>query len=227
MSESATAGEQIDLRPLLPPVRDQGARGTCLAFAITAAHEIARAAGSAVSQVFSEEVLHWGCKKLGKHKTGASFPSADAALSQWGQPLAHIWPYDGNRDEQAASYEPPAHAIDAVNCFKAKLSPVKADIEEIKQLLRNGQAVVIIVKMGNGFFTAVDGHVTVPAATDIIPDTHAILLVGFVDDSSPDQGHFIFRNSWGADWGDGGYGYLPYEYVTQYGLRAKFIEPLI
>jgi C1A family cysteine protease len=39
---------------------------------------------------------------------------------------------------------------------------------------------------------------------------HAILLVGWDDN----QGHWIFRNSWGA-WGDDGYGYLPYSYLPR------------
>jgi C1A family cysteine protease len=30
-----------------------------------------------------------------------------------------------------------------------------------------------------------------------------------------DKGALLVRNSWGADWGDGGYGWLPYEYVRQ------------
>lgn len=39
---------------------------------------------------------------------------------------------------------------------------------------------------------------------------HAMLCVGY---SEPDQ-VFIARNSWGQDWGDGGYCYVPYSYMA-------------
>ena len=29
------------------------------------------------------------------------------------------------------------------------------------------------------------------------------------------KGALLVRNSWGSAWGDGGYGWLPYEYVLQ------------
>jgi C1A family cysteine protease len=39
---------------------------------------------------------------------------------------------------------------------------------------------------------------------------HAILAVGYDDEKEL----VIIRNSWGKDWGDAGYGYLPYDYFA-------------
>lgn len=39
---------------------------------------------------------------------------------------------------------------------------------------------------------------------------HAILFVGYNDNTRM----LKFRNSYGSGWGDRGYGYLPYDYVT-------------
>jgi C1A family cysteine protease len=53
---------------------------------------------------------------------------------------------------------------------------------------------------------------------------HAIVAVGF-DDKKKIKNHrqggkqttgaFLIRNSWGKEWGDEGYGWLPYAYVEQ------------
>jgi len=45
---------------------------------------------------------------------------------------------------------------------------------------------------------------------------HAMLAVGYSD---PD-GVFIVRDSWGADWGDRRYCYIPYDYVMNPKLNS-------
>jgi C1A family cysteine protease len=53
---------------------------------------------------------------------------------------------------------------------------------------------------------------------------HAVLVVGYENSLTPREGFLIIRNSWGSDWGVGGYGYLPYDYIERYGGEAWIVE---
>jgi len=52
---------------------------------------------------------------------------------------------------------------------------------------------------------------------------HAISTVGYDDNLmiGADKGALLVRNSWGTAWGDAGYGWLSYKYVTQ-GLTSDW-----
>ena len=53
---------------------------------------------------------------------------------------------------------------------------------------------------------------------------HAMLLVGYEDDGSmPGGGAFIVRNSWGGNWGEDGYGKIPYAYIELFAMSAATI----
>ena len=52
---------------------------------------------------------------------------------------------------------------------------------------------------------------------------HAICIVGYDDKLRI----FKFKNSWGANWGSVGYGYLPYEYMKKYCSDAWSATDLI
>ena len=62
-----------------------------------------------------------------------------------------------------------------------------------------------------------------PSATAL--GRHAVLVVGYRDGEGEGGGRFVVRNSWGSDWADDGYGYLPYEYVGLHGLVAWDLAP--
>lgn len=58
---------------------------------------------------------------------------------------------------------------------------------------------------------------------------HAILAVGYDDKKvventrcgTKSRGAILIRNSWGAEWGEDGYGWVPYDYVLK-GLALDF-----
>ncbi len=216
--------QEVDLRPLLPPVRDQGRRGTCMAFAVTAAHEQRRMDDEQVVDDLAEEVLYWGCKQIdGNHAAGTGFESAGQALTRWGQPVEELWPYDPNRDDTVAAYSPPLAALSPTACRKGRLARIDATISEITRWLTQRRPVVLGVMLTLDFFQPVEGRIHLPQANALHLGGHAVVAVGFDARTAGDE-FLILRNSWGPAWGDNGYGYLPYAYVTRYGVGAAVVE---
>jgi C1A family cysteine protease len=62
------------------------------------------------------------------------------------------------------------------------------------------------------------GVVQMPSPDEQVVGGHAVLVVGY-DDS---QQIFIVRNSWGSEWGMGGYFTLPYAYIVNPDLASDF-----
>jgi C1A family cysteine protease len=218
--------ERVDMRPSLSAVQDQGARSTCLAFAVTAAHEVMRNVHNGVTEDLSEELLYWGCKQIdGNTEPGSVFPSAAAALMQWGQPREELWPYKGDRDDTDVSYSPPDGTLDAAICFKAPMRRIDANIQSIKTWLSRGYAVALGIILSQGFYTPFHGAMSIPTSDEELTEGHAVLVVGYEDSPIPGEGFLILRNSWGVDWGEGGYGYLPYAYIDRFGGVAWIVEP--
>jgi len=56
------------------------------------------------------------------------------------------------------------------------------------------------------------GIVLPPEKSDTILGGHAVVMVGYDDQKKQVK----FVNSWGKNWGDKGFGYLPYEYLEKY-----------
>lgn len=150
-----------------------------------------------------------------------------------------LWPYVNMQVTQVfartelgaegASDFPPGSEDDArrhrmVGGFYQLRSP--NNVDEIRGLLagannRRPMPVVACVPLFDG--CCEKGALTFPTVeergdkvvTDQAPQGgHGVLLVGYHDDPKwPGGGYFIVRNSWGPNWGEGGYGKVSYAYV--------------
>ena len=82
---------ETDLRPLFGPVRDQGSRPTCLAFAASDAHAGLRPDWVELS---CEYAFYHAQKLTGRSsQVGATLPSILDTLRNQGQPAEQDWPY--------------------------------------------------------------------------------------------------------------------------------------
>ncbi len=216
--------DKIDLRASLPVVLDQGERGTCLAFAVTAAHERVRNLESGAIEDLSEELLYWSCKQIDEDRDpGTSFSSASRVLMNLGQPREDVWPYDGLRDDANIFYNPPEGALDAAPYYNASIARISPTIQNIQSWLARGFAVALALSLSRGFFEPMRGVISMPVSEEELMDGHAVLVVGYENGAVAGEGFLILRNSWGLDWADGGYGYLPYAYIEHYGGDAWVI----
>jgi hypothetical protein len=81
-----------DLRPALGPVRDQGRRATCLAFAASAVHGLLQGYDG---QLCVEWLFYHAVTRAGDDPAdGSTIEDTEAVLRELGQPDDAFWPYE-------------------------------------------------------------------------------------------------------------------------------------
>jgi C1A family cysteine protease len=65
---------------------------------------------------------------------------------------------------------------------------------------------------------ALTGVVPMPQIGESVLGGHCVEIVGY----SILTRMFIFKNSWGVNWGDKGYGYMPFAYLQDPNLSSDF-----
>ena len=141
--------------------------------------------------------------------------SAMRILRGWGTPDESEWPYDGDADHWPPN-EPDGIDELAKNNRILAYQRVRS-VNECKIILASETPLVLALEITEQWDTAPQGEIVMSAES--ITGSHAITLFGY-DDS---RQSFLFANSWGTEWGNEGYGVLPYEYFDAYQLEAWMI----
>lgn len=220
---------KVDLRAYASPIRNQGNMGSCTAFAGTGLMEIvrniqgAKAAGKKVKH-FSPLFFYYAERKqmqdsgdspkATKNDTGASSGLAALTATKIGCVPEEMAPY---RDGKAGiAFDATPAMYDAAKQYTFGTKKRINTIQGMKAALASKHPFVLGIVLYKSQMTkavAASGELPIPAKGDDVVGGHAVCCVGYDDAKQA----FIVRNSWGSDWGQGGYFYMPYEFFkTQY-----------
>ncbi len=233
-----TIPSSIDLREWCSPVENQGNLGSCTAHAGTGVIEYYEKKSFGGHTEASRGFLYKVTRNLMKAKgdTGAYLRTTMGAMVLFGVPPEAYWPYtdDENKFDQEPSAFCYAYAQNYQTLKYFRHDPPGTNaatlLTKVKTYLSKGHPAMFGFSVYSSIEQAEEtGRIPFPAPKEKIEGGHAIVAVGYDDRMKVKNkygkvattGALLIRNSWGKDWGEKGYGWLPYDYILK-GLAEDF-----
>lgn len=222
---------------IMSPIKDQGSYGTCWAFATIGVMEAMWFSQHRdIVDLSEQDLVNCNCRKCddtpgtpGKRLKGVRLETANPYVGDGDGPqckqsncgtcqISTSTPY-----RFAQEYVPvnPEYAGDSQ---EHELDPVPT-VEIKRALVEHGPIYVKMHIPHGSAFGGHDGTGTFNETKELLygqqrnNGAHMIVIVGW-DDS---RGAWLLRNSWGTDWGDGGYGWIKYG-SNKIGMGAVWAE---
>ncbi|MDG0817591.1 C1 family peptidase [Bdellovibrio svalbardensis] len=234
--ESALA-EQVDLRPQQTEVKNQKNRDTCAYFAVSALVESTLKGFNGKEYDISEEFEVFRNKIIYSWRPEVEFGNTYEVLQNMikdGYVYSELsLPYQ----EKSIDFTKPLSAGDEAffDLRKQKISRTSFFSMKFKQLtqmwvrkpwslqaldeLKQKRSVVVTLKVALPYVDDKKGTFRMSPEIDaecasgkISCGGHAVLLVGYDSEKKV----FLFKNSWGNEWGNQGYGYVTFDHVDNY-----------
>ena len=202
--------DAVDLRKFATPIGDQGQTSRCSAFAWTHATELVTSMKTGSSPRLSPSFTMLEFQRMqgdakdyqyaykgGDGTTGG--PDPGRLLTEQGTCRQELWPDSSEvpvTSERVLSADAGKHVLPA--------TPLPISLEDARKVLSAGCPVHISINTGEAFSDiGRDGMFNAAEAPSGQHGRHAMLMVGYTGN------FYIVKNSWGTDWGDNGYCYIP------------------
>ena len=205
----STDSEYTLINDCMPPIRDQGERWTCVAFATCAVVEYAFCREKMMKLDLSEQFQYWNCKQQEGNTNNGTYPEISFALANRdGICKESTWQYNPRENPANPIYSPPpANAQSEAANYKVRqavsITQYKS-VHTLKQYITSGNPIAFVIPVydsweenGNSRST---GNITLPLPGEEPIAGHSMVLVGYED--NPDfagGGYFVVRNSWGTN----------------------------
>jgi C1A family cysteine protease len=219
--------KEVDNRMFCSPIESQGTLGSCTAHAVGSMMEYLMRKKNLQHIDLSRLFLYKVTRKLlgWTGDTGAYIRSTIKAAAVFGIPPEEHFPYDISRFEEDPSAFLYSYASNFQALNYARLDEKGSSSSDVLNLIKRVIASGFCIAFGFPVYSSISNSpdIPYPSSQDRLLGGHAVLAVGYKDDhktngqAKPKETvpSLIIRNSWGTQWGERGYGYLPYKYVEE------------
>ena len=214
--------EQVDLREWDTIVESQDSLGSCSSNALTNAYELS------VNRKYPEYFTHLS-RLFIYYNTRSEYGDIQKddgmylrdglkSLAKFGVCSEELWPYELEKFEDRPTNECYEDAKKRKILNYQKL----ISIYYITEVLNNNKPVVFGMEIYDSFMDLNDRISTVsfPGRKEKSLGGHAMCMVGY----DLEKRLFLAKNSFGTDWGDRGYCWVPFDYIRQEGYDIWTFE---
>lgn len=140
-------------------------------------------------------------------------------ISKWGVCPEQYLPFNKNKIHE----KPENNIYQIASKYSIEYYKVPVNINDLKLVLNNKKSIILALPIYSSFHNdtvRMTGRIPYPESLDINVGALCVVILGYIEDKEL----FIVRFPFGDLWGDHGYGYISYEYITQMAMDLWTID---
>jgi C1A family cysteine protease len=209
--------QSVSLREHDSRVENQGNIGSCTANAITSAYEVmVNARYPEYSKELSSLYVYYHSRVFTndlERDSGSYIRDGLKSAKNYGICTEELWPHV---TENLSVQPHPQCYLDASKRRITEYNILYTNYE-IKEILTGKRPVVVCIEIFYDFLDTSKEYpyIQLPENYAYSMGYHAVVIMGYDDSTN----QFLIKNSYGTGWGDNGYAWIPYDYITYYGCE--------